>query len=55
VAHGPEAGRDSSLYFNKESGSDIEPANYEAHGFEDTILTQVIGVAILEFGVVLHR
>lgn len=55
AAHGPEANFDPTLSSQKESSSDIEAPKHEDHGFEDSMSTQIIGVAILEFGVVLHR
>jgi zinc transporter 1/2/3 len=56
AAHGPEANLDPTPPSKKESSSDIEATRprHEGHTFEDNMLTQVIGVAILEFGVVLH-
>ncbi|KAF8159587.1 ZIP-like iron-zinc transporter [Crassisporium funariophilum] len=60
AAHGPE-GFEQSLTPPKnekvasQASSDIESSGeIHDHGFEDTISTQVIGVGILEFGVVLH-
>ena len=40
------------------SGSDVEKRHHHSHDFEDddhTALAQLVGVGILEFGVILHR
>ena len=53
AAHGPEATDTSSV--PKETKEDVEIAVERANVFDHNLLTQIIGVAILEFGVVLHR
>jgi len=56
AAHGPEGV--ASLVVEKtktECRSDVEIAVTPSNLFDHNLLTQVIGVAILEFGVVLHR
>lgn len=57
AAHGPEGTFNSpqSSDVKVKTSSDIETVSVHDHGFEDTVSTQVIGVGILEFGVVLHR
>ncbi|KAF8159626.1 ZIP-like iron-zinc transporter [Crassisporium funariophilum] len=56
AAHGPEGFNDSAASSKKieSSASDIESPVGHKRVFEDTIPTQIIGVGILEFGVVLH-
>jgi len=55
-AHGPERfDQTSEPRAEKEaSNSDVETGN-NGFNFDDNALAQIIGVAILEFGVVLHR
>lgn len=60
AAHGPETDHGKSGQIDSQKSVDIEqavpePKHAHGHGFEDTISTQIIGVGILEFGVVLHR
>ncbi|PPQ91495.1 hypothetical protein CVT25_013752 [Psilocybe cyanescens] len=58
AAHGPEGTFKASEVpplKSELSSSDIESVKgHEDHGFQDTLSTHVIGVGILEFGVVLH-
>ncbi|KAF8967704.1 ZIP-like iron-zinc transporter [Flammula alnicola] len=61
AAHGPEATFNSTLpppSKTHSNASDTESAprieHEHDHEFEDTISTQIIGIGILEFGVVLH-
>ncbi|KAF8817477.1 ZIP-like iron-zinc transporter [Phlegmacium glaucopus] len=56
AAHGPEPfNQTTEPTANKEtSSSDIETADKNGPKFDDNALAQIIGVAILEFGVVLH-
>ncbi|KAF5316001.1 hypothetical protein D9619_006333 [Psilocybe cf. subviscida] len=59
AAHGPEGTFSAEPSMKRESSaSDIEQpaANHHSHdvGLEDNVVTRVIGVGILEFGVVLH-
>ncbi|KJA28165.1 hypothetical protein HYPSUDRAFT_62552 [Hypholoma sublateritium FD-334 SS-4] len=60
AAHGPESNYvQSSKIADKDQSLDIEetaqaPEHVHSHGFEDSITTQIIGVGILEFGVLLH-
>lgn len=56
AAHGPEVA--AQLPVDKvmtESHSDVEVAHSTSTLIDHELTTQVIGVAILEFGVVLHR
>lgn len=60
ISHGPE-GLPQTVE-KEPSASDIENNNSSSEGegskgfhFDDSVLAQVIGVAILEFGVILHR
>lgn len=61
AAHGPEGGFSSSDKAvnqpdkENESSSDIENGMVHKHQFTDNVLAQIVGVAILEFGIVLHR
>lgn len=61
AAHGPESSyMQSGQIADKDQSLDIEetaqaPEHAHGHGFEDSITTQIIGVGILEFGVLLHR
>ncbi|KAJ3517734.1 hypothetical protein NLJ89_g291 [Agrocybe chaxingu] len=55
AAHGPEGVYESGEappVKRETSSSDVESA--KSHEFEDSLSTHIIGVAILEFGVVLH-
>ncbi|KAJ7576897.1 ZIP-like iron-zinc transporter [Mycena floridula] len=52
AAHGPEG--NASETKPELLGSDVEAATSEQHHFLDAAATQIIGVAILEFGVALH-
>ncbi|KAH9479523.1 Zinc-regulated transporter 2 [Psilocybe cubensis] len=59
AAHGPEGTFKSSEappLKSESSSSDIESVkgNDHGHGFQDTLSTHIIGVGILEFGVILH-
>ncbi|KAF4610702.1 hypothetical protein D9613_006917 [Agrocybe pediades] len=59
AAHGPETSyqpSDVGFTKNESSSSDIESGSEHGHDhpFSDNATTQLIGVAILEFGVVLH-
>ncbi|KAF9531709.1 ZIP-like iron-zinc transporter [Crepidotus variabilis] len=57
AAHGPEGVSESKTVeaSKSEASSDIEAASPKHnHVFDHNVLTQVIGVGILEFGVVLH-
>ncbi|KAF9031366.1 ZIP-like iron-zinc transporter [Hymenopellis radicata] len=54
AAHGPEGNTDvDKIKSGTDSSVDIERAS-ESHYVMDSALTQIIGIAILEFGVVLH-
>ncbi|PPQ62896.1 hypothetical protein CVT24_006294 [Panaeolus cyanescens] len=53
AAHGPEGSFDDKSK-NDTNSSDVEVARTPTHPFQDSMTTQIIGVAILEFGVVLH-
>ena len=61
AAHGPEGGYlKSGQVTDKDQALDDEeaaqaPEHTHRHSFEDSITTQIIGVGILEFGVLLHR
>ncbi|KAK0202767.1 ZIP-like iron-zinc transporter [Desarmillaria ectypa] len=52
AAHGPEGNIDDSK--SKLSESDVDVEKQHGHRILDSALTQIIGVAILEFGVALH-
>ncbi|KAK7056298.1 hypothetical protein VNI00_002851 [Paramarasmius palmivorus] len=56
AAHGPEAEAQSNDGKSEETGTrvDIEAVAMKAHGVLDNPLAQILGIAILEFGVVLH-
>ncbi|KDR80602.1 hypothetical protein GALMADRAFT_135736 [Galerina marginata CBS 339.88] len=63
AAHGPEATfksplspqvKDDSTNSDIESAKEAVDVDVHAHGIEDTVAIQIIGVGILEFGVVLH-
>lgn len=62
-AHGPEgrAGEESAKavdYDSEEGPSDLEKRGVQVHEhalMSDSAIAQIIGVAILEFGVLLHR
>ena len=56
AAHGPE-GAEGEATSEKSSKRDIETSMFEEKpgSVVDSALTQIIGVAILEFGVLLHR
>jgi zinc transporter 1/2/3 len=54
AAHGPEINFEDKDTKVDKSSSDVESADGPANPFQDSMLTQIIGVAILEFGVVLH-
>jgi len=49
AAHGPE-----ETFEDKNSASDLEASQITAVHFDDSAMAQVIGVFILEFGVLLH-
>jgi len=66
AAHGPESTFDQSVIQEAKeekspsAASDVEVAKDHHHhthpyGIPDSLITQIIGVGILEFGVVLHR
>jgi zinc transporter 1/2/3 len=61
AAHGPEGVINPPTRIESKTLDDVEsagsnPSQHEHnHGFEDSMATQMIGIAILEFGVVLHR
>jgi len=65
AAHGPESTFDQSVIQEAKeetssAASDVEVAkdhhhHTHPHGIPDSLITQIIGVGILEFGVVLHR
>lgn len=61
AAHGPEGTFDPSTLPDSENkpeekgSSDIESAEHSHHAVHDSAAAQIIGIAILEFGVVLHR
>lgn len=56
AAHGPESpsSEPTESKGGTESGGDIESVTLN-RGFDDNAMAQIIGVAILEFGVALHR
>jgi len=56
TAHGPEVDLAEPIESKEtaESGGDIESFNTPARPFDDNALAQIIGVAILEFGIALH-
>jgi len=53
AAHGPEAA--DAFTSPEEKKGDVELAVVRTNVFDHNLMTQIIGVAILEFGVVLHR
>lgn len=56
AAHGPELNAQPAVdKVTSESHSDVEAAHSVSTPIDHDLLTQVVGVAILEFGVVLHR
>ncbi|KAF9037712.1 ZIP-like iron-zinc transporter [Panaeolus papilionaceus] len=55
AAHGPEGSFEDKATKPTANSSDVEVAQpAPVHPFQDSASTQIIGVAILEFGVVLH-
>jgi len=54
TAHGPEGAQGSDKGEKTDVSSDVEADGQVAGGMSDDAMTQAIGVAILEFGVVLH-
>ena len=61
-SHGPEGNHQTELQTTAEkepNSSDIESngnqGGKEAFTFDDSVLAQMVGVGILEFGVLLHR
>lgn len=58
AAHGPEGRVDPDIAPAKSDSShtDVESGHsHHGHSLLDTALTQILGIAILEFGVTLHR
>ena len=51
----PEKGRESSLNGQNLKGADTQVLNASHQSVVDSPATQIIGVMILEFGVLLHR
>lgn len=61
AAHGPEGNdqrgaqiTDGEISFEKQKMDDVESL-HQHRGMEDSAAAQIIGVFILEFGVILHR
>lgn len=65
AAHGPEGDTqerpaqwtDGETSYEKQKVEDVESGGHHPHhlGMDDSAAAQIIGVLILEFGVVLHR
>lgn len=53
AAHGPEGNTEKAD--QSSPTSDVEVNAERSNVFDQSLLTQLIGVGILEFGVVLHR
>lgn len=51
VSHGPEG----ELINEEKTKGDVESQNSGNRMYTESAMTQIIGVAILEFGVTLHR
>lgn len=57
AAHGPEFKEEQPQALQKEDSLEIDKesqGHHHGHSFDDSAATQIIGVAILEFGVLLH-
>ena len=55
AAHGPEGNAQDRRIEISEKQSDVESGDHQPPSIDDSAAAQIIGVMILEFGVVLHR